>query len=46
MSDKYICNDDGVLEELRAARNMTDEEFKEYIEDLKEAEEKKLKELE
>ena len=38
-TDEYICNDDGVLEKVRAIRNMTDEEVAEYIKNLKKSEE-------
>ena len=37
-NNQYICNDDGFLEEIRAIRNMTDEELKDYIKALKNAE--------
>lgn len=35
MKDKYICNDDGILEQFYEIRKMSDEEFKKYIEELK-----------
>ena len=44
MNDKYICYDDGILEEIYAIRKMTDEEFETYIKELKEKEKDKDKE--
>ena len=38
MDEKYICNDDGILEEFYAIRKMSDEEFEKYIKELKEKE--------
>ena len=43
MDDKYICNDDGILEELREIRQMSDEEFERYINTLRKSEEMEAK---
>lgn len=38
MNDIYICDDRYTLEEIQKIRSMSDEEFKKYIEELKEKE--------
>lgn len=40
MDKEYVCDDRDVLEDLNKIRNMTDEEFEEYIKRLKEEEDK------
>ena len=44
MNNEYICNDDGIVEELKKVRSMTNEEFENYVKHLKEREKNKLKE--
>lgn len=36
MQGEYICDDRGVIENIERIRNMTEEEFEEYIKQLKE----------
>ena len=36
MENEYICNDENVLENIQKIRNMTDEEFEEYVNNEKE----------
>jgi ribosomal protein L29 len=35
MVNEYICDDRNVLEDAQAIRSMTDEEFKSYLDSLK-----------
>lgn len=41
MQEEYICDDRDVIENIERIRNMTDEEFDEYIRKLKEKEGKR-----
>lgn len=35
MSDDYICNDKNIIEDVKKIRDMTDEEFDEFIKKIK-----------
>lgn len=39
MSEKYVCDDRTVIEELQMIRNMSDEEFEQYAEEQKQRKE-------
>lgn len=40
-NDDFICDDRGVLENVQKVRSMTDEEFEQYMMELKKKEVKK-----
>lgn len=44
-SKKYICDDRNVLENLEKIRNMSDEEFKKYVDSEKNGEKKMIDEV-